>query len=113
MAPVSPGVSLSIEHEHALLQIRLMQDIRQELRDLRDVLEQNRSETSRSSVQLEQDSKGVIKPTVKVYDGSPSDDLAERAWEVFSRAKVLSLSVAENAGLDAWRTTLDMLKGSR
>jgi len=97
----------SLAYDHAALQTRLLQAILEELRELR---EQNRSETSRSSVQLEQDSKGVIKPTVKVYDGSPSDDLAERAWEVFSRAKVLSLSVAENAGLDAWKKTLEGLR---
>lgn len=77
------------------------------LAELRHIRAQRSSPSeARSSVQLEQDSKGQVKLTVKRYADSPFEDIGDDAIAQFAR---LFLEI-ERRQMTGWRLTVDGLR---
>lgn len=87
------------------VQTRLLYDSTNLLREIRDRIsaEPPRSE-SRSHVELNEDSKGKVHPTIKAYEGSPLGGLLEDAMATLCEAK---LALPSEETIEAWEATLE------
>jgi hypothetical protein len=85
----------------------LGEEILTELRHLR--AERTTGAEARSSVQLDQDSKGQVKLTVKRYADSPFDEIGEDAIEEFARL----FREVERLQMQGWRDTVEALQAGR